>query len=183
MCKSCVGIWKDFKDFIHTRGNVIDLGVGIIIGAAFTSVINSFVADIISPPLGLFIHGSNLENYFILIRPGRSNRTDYSTPEEAQADGAVTENVGRFLNYVINFLLVAFVLFWIIWGYNKFKSLRTKAEAEKTETCPWCLAKITLNATKCQFCTSIVNEKIPPEYKRDANASSNNNTLIDLQDS
>ncbi|CAG8557890.1 21648_t:CDS:2, partial [Dentiscutata erythropus] len=112
-----------------------------------------------------------------------SNNTDYSTPEEAQADGAVTENVGRFLNYVLNFLLVAFVLFWIIWGYNKFKSLREKVEATKTETCPWCLATIPLNATKCQLCTSIISQKIPPEYKRDANAGSNSNTLIDLQDS
>ncbi|CAG8481664.1 36602_t:CDS:2 [Racocetra persica] len=140
----CSNVWSDFKDFVHSRGNVVDLGVGIIIGAAFTIVINSFVSDIISPPLGLVIHGSNLENYFIVLRPGKTPDATYNTPAEAQADGAVQ-----------------------------------KHEAATTETCPWCSAKIPVNSVKCQFCTSYIKEKIPPQYKRDAN----DNTLIDLQES
>ncbi|CAB4406831.1 unnamed protein product [Rhizophagus irregularis] len=103
----CINIWKHFKKFTEKRGgNVVDLGIGIIIGSAFTAIVQSFVKDILTPPLGLVLHGTNLENYFIVIRPGRNESAVYATPEEAQADGAVTENVGSFLNTVINFFML-----------------------------------------------------------------------------
>ncbi|CAG8750420.1 7564_t:CDS:2, partial [Acaulospora morrowiae] len=112
----CSGIWKDFKDFLNNRGgNVVDLGIGIIIGSAFSMMVNSFVSDILTPPLGLISYGTSLQNYFIVIRPGKTPNATYSTPEQARDDGAVTENVGIFINTIINFVFVVFTLFWIFY--------------------------------------------------------------------
>jgi len=179
----CFGLWGQFKQFVDKRGgNVVDLGVGIIIGGAFSAVVASFVKDILSPPLGLVLHGTNLENYFVIIRPGNTPNATYNTPEEAQADGAVTENVGSFVNSIINFLFIAFTLFWIVYGYSKFKEAREKLDHEKkqtdTEPCPWCKASVPKGAVKCQFCTSIMSEKIPPQYRREGREDP---ALIDIQ--
>ncbi|RIA98553.1 large conductance mechanosensitive channel protein [Glomus cerebriforme] len=171
----CVGIWKKFEKFTEKRGgNVVDLGIGIIIGTAFTVMVQSFVKDILTPPLGLILNGANLENYFIIIRPGRSGNDTYSTPEEAQADGAVTENVGAFLNTIINFFLVCFTLFWIFYLLNVIHEAKKKKD--DTDPCPWCQELVPKDAVKCKYCTSIINEKIPPQYKRDGTG-----TLIDLE--
>ncbi|RUS21149.1 large-conductance mechanosensitive channel [Endogone sp. FLAS-F59071] len=107
-------LYTELKDFINERGgNVLDLGIGIIIGGAFGATVTSFVSDILTPPLGLLIHGSNLENYFWVLQPGKTPNATYHSPQEAQADGAVTENIGRFLSNIINFCLICFTLFWI----------------------------------------------------------------------
>ncbi|RGB43928.1 large conductance mechanosensitive channel protein [Rhizophagus diaphanus] len=173
----CINIWKHFKKFTEKRGgNVVDLGIGIIIGSAFTAIVQSFVKDILTPPLGLILHGTNLENYFIVIRPGRNESAVYATPEEAQADGAVTENVGSFLNTVINFLMVCFALFWIFYAFNIIhENFESSKKKDETDPCPWCQELVPKDAVKCKYCTSIINEKIPSQYKRDGTG-----TLIDL---
>jgi len=169
-------LWKEFKDFVN-RGNVIDLGVGIIIGGAFSSVVNSFVNDILTPPLGLLVSGSNLENWFYVIKQGKHKDLKYSTPSEAQADGAVTENVGHFLVQIINFVLVGITLFFIVTGANAVHREHLRVEKAKaaagvptndvpsTQTCEWCKQTVPGNAVRCQFCTSNLNEKVPEALK------------------
>jgi large conductance mechanosensitive channel len=167
-------LWKEFKDFVN-RGNVIDLGVGIIIGGAFSSVVNSFVNDILTPPLGLLVSGSNLENWFYVIKQGKHPGMKYTSPAEAQADGAVTENVGHFLIQIINFCLVGITLFFIVTGANaihreKVRVAEAKAaagdsSAPTTRTCDWCKQTVPGSAVRCQFCTSNLNEKVPDTLK------------------
>jgi len=168
-------LFQEFKDFIN-RGNVIDLGVGIIIGGAFSSVVNSFVNDILTPPLGLLVSGSNLENWFYVIKQGNHVGMKYSTPQEAQADGAVTENVGHFIVQVINFILVGITLFFIVAGANAIHRERLRLEKAKadsaassgaptTRICDWCKQTVPGSAVRCQFCTSNLNEKVPEALK------------------
>ncbi|KAK3848522.1 MAG: large conductance mechanosensitive channel, MscL family [Linnemannia gamsii] len=174
------GVWHDFKEFI-SRGNIIDLGVGLVVGGAFSKVLNSFVDDILTPPLGLLIAGSNLENWFIVIKEGNP-KGPYNTIEEAQSYGAVTENVGRFIMTAINFVLVAVTLFLIIFTATRFRSWREKRRQEKlsngevdatkpehveasgaTKTCQWCNANVPVAAVKCMYCASFLHEKVPLE--------------------
>ncbi|KAF9908086.1 hypothetical protein EC991_010214 [Linnemannia zychae] len=175
------GVWHDFKEFIQ-RGNIIDLGVGLVIGGAFSKVLNSFVDDILTPPLGLVIAGSNLENWFIVIKEGDKSKLPYHTIEEAQAAGAVTENIGRFIMTAINFLLVAVTLFLIIFTATRFRSWRESRRQKKidngdvdatkpdpaeasgaTKTCQWCNANVPVAAVKCMYCASFLHEKVPLE--------------------
>ncbi|KAK3839547.1 MAG: large-conductance mechanosensitive channel [Linnemannia elongata] len=175
------GVWHDFKEFIQ-RGNIIDLGVGLVIGGAFSKVLNSFVDDILTPPLGLVIAGSNLENWFIVLKYGKNGKKVYNTPQEAQEDGAVTENVGRFLMTAINFVLVAITLFLIIFIATRFRSWRLSRKQKKisngdvdatkpddadasgvTKTCQWCNANVPVAAVKCMYCASYLHEKVPAE--------------------
>ncbi|RHZ79554.1 hypothetical protein Glove_144g130 [Diversispora epigaea] len=167
-----IGIIEEFKDFLKKRGgNVMDLVLAVIIGTVFTKVINSLVNDIATPPLGLLLHGTNLENYFIVIRHGKTPNATYHTPQEAQEDGAVTENVGSFLNSVIEFFTVAITLFLVFYVYKLIRKPK-----EKTEECPWCQADIPIGSIKCQFCTSVINEKIPPQYLRDTGEATSDST-------
>ena len=143
----------EFKKFIM-RGNVIDMAVGIIIGGAFTKIVNSMVADVLMPPLGLLLGKVDFSNWFIVIKDGAKSAAPYATMEAAQAAGATTLNLGLFLNAVISFLIVAFCVFLLIKGINK---LNTKEEAPVTITtkkCPFCCSEIALEATKCPHCTS-----------------------------
>ncbi|KAG0201550.1 hypothetical protein BGX28_005668 [Mortierella sp. GBA30] len=179
-------VWQEFTEFIQ-RGNIIDLGVGLVVGGAFSKVLSSFVDDILSPPLGLVIAGSNLENWFIVLRPGsKGTGAHYDTIEQAQNDGAVTENVGRFIMTAINFLLVAITLFIVILTTNRVRQWRKARKAKKhhgngdvdatkpepaepsgaTQTCAWCNANVPLQAVKCMYCTSFLNEKVPAELLR-----------------
>ncbi|KAF9107703.1 hypothetical protein BGX29_005220 [Mortierella sp. GBA35] len=107
--------WDEWKLFVN-RGNVIDLGIGVVIGGAFSDIIDSFVIDILTPPLSLWATGTNLEHSFIVLRQGRTLGKKYDTYLEAQEDGAVTENTGHFLKACLNFLIIAFFLFWIVKG-------------------------------------------------------------------
>ncbi|KAF9099823.1 hypothetical protein BGX29_000680 [Mortierella sp. GBA35] len=173
-------VWHDFKEFIQ-RGNIIDLGVGLVIGGAFSKVLGSFVDDILTPPLGLVIAGSNLENWFFVLKEGKP-RGPYHTIDEAQAAGAVTENIGRFIMTMINFLLVALTLFIVIFTATRFRSWRQARRQKKlnngevdatkpdpadasgaTKTCQWCNANVPLLAVKCMYCASFLHEKVPAE--------------------
>ncbi|CAG8490650.1 6204_t:CDS:2 [Paraglomus brasilianum] len=176
MSGCCRSLNKKFKAFVEKRGgNVVDLGVGIIIGAAFSAVVNSFVVDILTPPLGLVIHDSQLENFFIIIRPGKTHGAHYTTPHDAQADGAVTMNIGSFITACITFFLICITLFWIVLVHDSVQEQveRNKGKSPATLPCPWCKADVPKEAAKCQHCCSMLNEK-PPQ------ATGNNESLIDV---
>ena len=106
---------NEFKQFIM-RGNVIDMAVGIIIGGAFTKIVNSMVADVLMPPLGLLLGKVDFSNWFVVIREGKDGASQFATIAEAQAAGATTINLGLFLNAVISFVIVAFCVFLLIKG-------------------------------------------------------------------
>jgi len=141
---------KEFKEFAM-RGNVIDMAVGIIIGAAFGGIIKSLVADVIMPPIGLLLGGVDFSNIFINLTDG-----DFVSLAEAQKAGAATINVGVFVNTVLNFIIVAFAIFLLIRAVNKSKRTEEEAPApEPTEKeCPYCLSSIPIKAKKCGHCTS-----------------------------
>lgn len=144
---------KDFKEFAM-RGNVVDMAVGIIIGAAFGSIVKSLVSDVIMPPIGLLLGNVDFSDLFIVIKQGIS-AGPFATLAEAQQAGAVTINYGVFINSVISFLIVAFSVFILIRGINKLKKQEAAAEAEPTtKACPHCLSEIPLKASRCAFCTS-----------------------------
>ena len=137
---------KEFKEFAM-RGNVLDMAVGIIIGAAFGKVITSFVSDILMPPIGLLLGKVDFSSLFINI----SGQT-YATLAEAKKAGAATLNYGLFLNTILDFLIVAFVIFLLIRQVNKLK--RQPEAAPTTKDCPYCLSAIPLKAIRCGHCTS-----------------------------
>jgi large conductance mechanosensitive channel len=146
-------MFKDFKAFI-LRGNVVDLAVGIIIGAAFTSIVNSLVADIIMPPIGMLLGNVDFSNIFTVLKDG-TTAGPYATPAAAKAAGAVTMNWGLFINAIISFLIVAFAVYLMVKGLNKlYVKEAPKAAAPTTKDCPHCLTAIPLKATRCPACTS-----------------------------
>lgn len=147
-------IANEFKQFIM-RGNVIDMAVGIIIGGAFTKIVNSMVADIIMPPLGLLLGKVDFSNWFVVIHKGADGASNFTTMAEAQAAGATTLNLGLFLNSVISFLIVAACIFMLIKAINQLnKPAPAPAAAPTTKKCPFCCSEIAIEATKCPHCTS-----------------------------
>jgi large conductance mechanosensitive channel len=144
-------MFKEFKEFAM-RGNVVDMAVGIIIGAAFGTIIKSLVADIIMPPIGLLLGNVDFANLFILLRPGNP-AGPYLALAEAQKAGAVTLNYGAFLNTIISFLIVAFAVFLLIRSINRLKK-EEEAPAPATRECPYCLSAVPIKATRCAHCTS-----------------------------
>jgi|FLYN01.1.fsa_nt_gi large conductance mechanosensitive channel len=154
----------EFRKFIM-RGNVLDLAVGIIIGAAFTSIVNSLVNDVIMPPIGLVLGGVDFSNMYILLKPGPEAPGPYASLAEAQAAGAVTLNIGLFINAVIQFLIVAFVVFLIVRSFNEMmERVQRRAatpEDPATKACPYCLSVIPVKATRCPNCTSQLEEPKP----------------------
>jgi len=145
---------SEFKKFIM-RGNVIDMAVGIIIGGAFTKIVNSMVADILMPPLGLLMGKVDFSNWFIVISKGANGADQFTTMAEAQAAGATTLNVGLFLNAVISFVIVAFCVFLLIKAINKLNTPAPAPAAEPTtKKCPFCFSEIAIEATRCPHCTS-----------------------------
>ena len=146
--------FSEFKKFI-ARGNVMDMAVGIIIGAAFTKIVNSLVADIIMPPIGILLGNVDFTNWFIVLRDGAETAAPYVSLEAAKAAGAVTLNIGFFINSIISFLIVAFAIFSIIKILNKMKEEPAPAPAAPTtKQCPYCFSEINIKATKCPHCTS-----------------------------
>ncbi len=142
-------MWKEFKEFI-ARGNVIDLAVAVIIGAAFNSIVQSFVNDIIMPPIGLLLGGVDFSSLYINL-----SRTSYESLAAAQEAGAPTINYGLFINTVVNFLIVAFVVFLMVRQINKLqKEPEAPEEAPTTKECPHCHTEIPIEATRCPNCTS-----------------------------
>jgi len=120
---------EEFKQFA-LKGNMIDMAVGIIIGAAFTSVVNSVVKDLLMPPLGALTGSVNFAQKFMVLKPGKTAEVVYSTVEEATADGAITLNYGLFLNSLISFLLVAGAVFMLVKGMNRLREQFEKKQAE-----------------------------------------------------
>jgi large conductance mechanosensitive channel len=142
---------KEFKEFVM-RGNVIDMAVGIIIGAAFGTIIKSLVDDVIMPPIGLLLGNIDFSNLFVVLKEGVKAAGPYDTLALAKAAGAVTINYGFFINTVITFLIVAFCVFMLIKSINK---MRKEAPAEvTTKECPYCISTIPIKAQRCPNCTS-----------------------------
>ncbi|KAF9113483.1 hypothetical protein BGX27_001495 [Mortierella sp. AM989] len=154
--KTIFYFWDEWKLFVN-RGNVIDLGIGVVIGGAFSDIIDSIVADILTPPLSLWAAGTNLENSFFVLRHGRTPGKVYATYQEAQADGAVTENTGQFLKACLNFLVIAFFLFWIVKAVHKIRQEKIKPPP-KEKMCNWCRESIHLEAFRCKYCQSFVKD-------------------------
>jgi len=138
---------KEFKEFAM-RGNVVDMAIGIIIGAAFGKIISSFVADVLMPPLGLLLGRVNFSNLFITL-----SGASFATLEEAKKAGAVTLNYGLFLNTVIDFVLVAFAIFFLVKQMNRMRA-PAPAPAVTTKECPLCTSAIPLKALRCPQCTA-----------------------------
>lgn len=138
---------KEFKKFA-LRGNMIDLAVGMIIGSAFTSIVNSLVNDIFMPIVSIFTGKVDFTNWFLAL-----DGNSYATLEAAQAAGAATFNYGTFISNVINFLIMAFVVFLFVKGMNKLKKEEPAAPAT-TKKCPFCKTEIDIEATRCPHCTS-----------------------------
>jgi len=146
-------MFKEFKEFAM-RGNVVDMAVGIIIGAAFGTIVKSLVADIIMPPIGLLLGNVDFTNLFAVLREG-TNAGPYLSLADAQAAGAVTINYGVFINTIVSFLIVAFSIFMIIRSMNAMKRKEEEAPAEATtKSCQYCLSSVDIKATRCPFCTS-----------------------------
>ena len=139
---------KEFKEFAM-RGNVMDMAVGIIVGAAFGQIVNSFVQDVLMPPIGRLLGHVDFSNLFISL-----GGTHYDSLAAAKAAGAATLNYGVFLNTIINFMIVAFAVFLLVRQVNRFAAKPTPAAAPTTRDCPYCLSAIPLKATKCGHCTS-----------------------------
>ncbi len=143
---------KEFKEFAM-RGNVVDMAVGIIIGAAFGTIVNSLVSDIIMPPIGLLLGRVDFGNLFFVLREG-SVAGPYSSLGQARAAGAVTVNYGVFINAIISFTIVAFAVFLLVRSINRLKREEKPAAAPATRECPRCLSTIAIKATRCPYCTS-----------------------------
>ena len=147
-------IIEEFKIFIM-RGNVLDLAIGVIIGGAFQKIVNSLVNDMIMPLISLITGGINFSNWFLAL-----DNSSYAVLAEAQANGANTLNYGLFLTEVLNFLIMAFVIFMFVKTMNRIASKRKKVdvkeEAVKTKQCPYCKTEIDAQATRCPHCTSVL---------------------------
>lgn len=152
-------MFKEFREFA-IKGNAVDMAVGIIIGAAFGAIVNSLVADIITPPIALIMGSVDFSNQFFILKD--TNGTGiYHTLAEAKKAGAVTLNYGLFLNVLINFIIVAFATFFLVRTINKLRrQIEENKSVEKgqptTKTCPYCKSEVHIEAVKCPHCTSAI---------------------------
>ncbi len=142
---------KEFKEFAM-KGNVIDMAVGIIIGAAFGTIIKSLVDDILMPPIGLLLGNVDFSNLFLIIKEGKV-AGPYSSLAAAKASGAISVNIGIFINTIISFLIVAFSVFLVIKNVNRMKKEPPPPDPA-TKDCPFCYSAIPIKATRCPDCTS-----------------------------
>jgi large conductance mechanosensitive channel len=145
-------MWQEFKKFA-IKGNALDMAVGIIIGAAFGTIVSSLVGDIIMPPIGLILGNIDFKNLFVVIKHG-PHPGEYPTIEAAQQLGAVTINYGRFINNIVTFLIVSFSVFMLIKLLGSFKKAEEPAPVPETKDCPFCTTKIPVKAVKCPSCTA-----------------------------
>lgn len=150
-------ILLEFKKFAM-RGNVMDMAVGIIIGAAFGKIVDSLVKDVIMPPIGLLLGKVDFANLFFVLKDGAETHGPYVSLDAAQQAGAVTMNVGAFLNAIISFIIVAFAVFMLIKAMNTLQEKLDRHSKEQvvpnTKSCPFCYTVIPLKATKCPACTA-----------------------------
>lgn len=149
---------KGFRDFI-IRGNVIDLAVAVIIGAAFIKVVNSLVEDIIMPPIGLLLGNVDVTNLFAVLKEGAKGAGPYATLADAKAAGAVTLNYGMFISTIVTFLIVGFVVYLMVSSITRLGPKKAAAEVT-TKDCPYCLSKVPLKASKCAFCTADLTGRV-----------------------
>jgi large conductance mechanosensitive channel len=144
---------KEFKEFAM-RGNVVDMAVGIIIGAAFGTIVNSMVQDVIMPPIGLLLGNIDFSNLFLVLKDGKV-AGPYATVAVAKAAGAVSMNIGIFINTIISFVIVAFAVFVLVRTINRLKRQGEAPPAvPTTKECTYCLSTIPIKATRCPSCTS-----------------------------
>ena len=149
-----------FKDFFKfaMRGNALDMAVGVVIGAAFGTIVSSLVNDVLMPPLGLLLGGLDFSSLFLVLKDG-TVPGPYATPVAAKAAGAVTLNYGLFANAAVSFFIIAFAVFWVVKGYNNAADRLIPKEdvAPTTKTCPECCTQIPVDARRCPACTSTLN--------------------------
>lgn len=143
-----MGMAKDFREFA-ARGSVIDLAVGVIIGAAFGKIVTSLVNDVVMPPIGMAIGRVDFRNLFVAL-----NGQGYASLADAQAAAAPTINYGLFLNTILEFLIVAFVIFMMVRQINRLKTPEPTPPKDDSRDCPFCLSRIPGKATRCAHCTS-----------------------------
>jgi len=149
-------IWNEFKEFA-VKGNAVDLAVGVIVGAAFTGIINSLVKDVILPPISLLTGGLDFSNKFVILRAAKDGSTAFNTPADAAKAGAITWNYGNFVTLLINFLIVAGAVFLLVRAINKLRKLAEEKEPDKKD-CPECAMKIPFKAARCPYCTTELSE-------------------------
>ena len=152
-------MWNEFKAFVM-RGNVMDLAVGVIIGAAFGAIVKSLVDDIIMPPIGLMTGGLDFSNQFVLLKAGTKAPPPYATPAAAHDAGAVTLNYGSFLNNVLTFLIVALAIFMIVRLVNRLYQ-QPAPPTPDSKPCPYCTMTVSLQASRCPHCTSELTKALP----------------------
>ena len=146
---------KEFKEFIM-RGNVVDMAVGVVIGASFGGIVKSLVDDVLMPPLGLLLGRVDFSNLYLILREG-ATPGPYAALAEAKRAGAVTLNLGLFANTVINFLIVAMAIFLVVRMVNRLQAMqkaKEPASAPSTRECPFCASTISIKALRCPQCTS-----------------------------
>ena len=143
-------MFKEFKEFA-TRGNVMDLAIGVIVGGAFGKIVSSFVADILMPPIGLMLGKMDFSNLYLNLNLSGGT---YASLAEAKKAGAPTLNYGLFLNQLIDFTIVAFAIFLVVKGLNKLKKAEAAVPTIEGRTCPFCISPVALAATRCPHCTS-----------------------------
>jgi len=141
-------VLQEFKKFA-LQGNVLDMAIGIIIGAAFGKIVSSLVADVLMPPIGLLVGKIDFSSLFLNL-----SGQDYASLAAAKAAGAPTINYGIFLNNILDFLIVAFVIFLLVKQVNRLKAKEAPAAAPATRDCPRCLSPVPLKASRCAHCTS-----------------------------
>lgn len=147
-------MFKEFKEFA-LKGNVLDMAVGIIIGAAFGTIVNSLVADIIMPPIGLLLGKVDFSNLFFVLKEGATVPPPYATIADAKKAGAVTLNYGLFINTITSFIIVAFAIFFLVKNINRLKREKElPPSVPTTKECPYCLSAVPLKAVRCPQCTS-----------------------------
>ena len=146
-------MWKEFKEFA-VKGSAFDLAIGVIIGAAFGSIVTSLVKDIIMPPVSLLTGGLDFSNKFMVLKAGKSGGTTFNTVADALKDGAITWNYGNFVTLIVNFLIVAFCVFVIVQIVQKWTHKPAPPSAPTTKDCPQCAMSIPIAAKKCGHCTT-----------------------------
>jgi len=149
-------VWNEFKEFA-VKGNAVDLAVGVIVGAAFTGIINSLVKDVIMPPISLLTGGLDFSNKFVILRAAKDGSMAFNTPADAAKAGAITWNYGNFITLMINFLIVAGAVFLLVRAINKLREPAEEKERDKKD-CPACAMKIPFKATRCPYCITELSE-------------------------
>lgn len=157
MAKKKCGIVQEFKTFI-LRGNVMDLAVGVIIGAAFQAIVTSLVNDVIMPFVGWLFGGASFADYFVVLKYAEGD-TAYKTLEAAKEAGATVFAYGAFITAILNFLILAIIIFLMVKGLNRLTAVGKKKKEEEpaaptTKVCPFCKSEIAIDATRCPHCTS-----------------------------